>query len=161
YRALLDFGVAEVWVDVPPGDAPAWVRLVPVNGVGGVVLPWEPTGREPTGWGVLPAEPAMELLLLLLALLRDCSRAGGDRVIVRDAGDKVSTETRVSSPDSKKSQRGKVALPRGRTEIIRLSPRRPALRGEYVAEDERVEIARRVADMHGVKAHLMHFRPEV
>lgn len=166
YTALRALGVAEVWLDAAPDIAVGWVRLVPHDGRGGLVIPWVPAVEPPACWRlVLRWDAALELNLLLLAVLRDVCREGVDRVLVRaphEAADHPLDLQSGQGPQQRQRGRRTVELPRGRTQVIRpgATPRPPQIRGQYVADEERQEIDRQVAELHGVRAHFMHFQPE-
>lgn len=163
YTTLRALGVAEVWLDAAPGIAVGWARLVPQDGRGGLVVPWG-LGEEPPGcWRlVLRWDAALELNLLLLAALRDVCVEGIDRVLVRAPLDEAADHPLDAGRGPQQRQRGRrtVELPRGRTQVIRPGaiPRAPQDRGQYVTEEERQEIERQIAELHGVRAHFMYFQ---
>jgi len=167
YHALRALGAAEVWIDALPADGCGWVRLVPADGQGGLVVPYALNPEPPGCWRlVLRWDAALELHLLILGVLRDFNPAGADRVLVRVTSEEPAADRPVPGADrnTKPRQRGRATatLPRATTQIIRLGtkPRPPQLRGQYVTDEEREEIARQVADLHGVRAHFYHFVTE-
>lgn len=152
FPALAAVGVERIalWMQ---DNGYGWLRMGPADTYP-IILPFAATAGPMNVWRlVLTERIAWEVLLILLAWLSDMRHAGTTAV--------MHAPTVVPLPEpskSRKKAKGKVPLylPRRASNSMSMS----ITVGDYATPEERATIARRAADIHGVRAHLWH-RPGV